>query len=517
VRRLLAGATALALCLGGAYSGLRATTSAAVSPAPSALSPPVVEEAADGGLRIETLPAQVAATVGRPIVLAPRRVGNGSPPYERRLVGGPGVSLGELGTVTVAPSASGVTGPFTLVVTDANGLTASTQMYVVASPPLRLIDPAPGPATVGRPYSAAFLAQGGRPPYAWSFSGQAPEGLAFANGALTGVPASAGTSSGMVVTVSDADGRQAFTGSFAIEAAEPLAVQALPAAVEATSGHGLALPPPAVSGGTPPYARVVSGPGATLAADGAIALVPGSPGESAEIVLAVRDARGRTAETRTRIESAEPLRMGGYAGAVLPRGFEVRVEGVAVSGGRGPALRMLLDDATGAPAQAPRGLSFSESDGSFRGVAQDAGAHGPYRLRAVDGRGRVVDGLPFEIRVVEAREAKASTRREVFVDGVRSCSSAGTADCQRQGDFRTVEVRYPELVRVNELVFGCDYGAPPAGVWEINDGRRWIPAEATGGSPCSALVPVTAVTAVRYTRLEGRFTRLWAPRAVYAP
>jgi hypothetical protein len=528
VRRLLLAGTALAFVSGAGYAVLRtptvaagsvaaADTNAADTGAAVETSRAPAPDAVDESLRVETLPAQVAVTLGRPLVLPPRRIGNGTPPYRRRLTGGPGVSLGELGTVTVAPAAAGTSGPFTLVVTDANGLSASTQMFVVASPPLRLVDPPRETATVGRPYRVAFAAKGGRPPYAWSFSGQAPEGLGFGNGALSGVPSAVGTSPGMVVTVTDADGRQAYSGSFAVEVSEALSLQALPPLVEAVSGHAVSLPPPAVSGGAEPYVRTLAGAGASLGPDGSINVVPGPSGGVVDLVLTVRDARGRSAETRTRIESVEPLRMGGYAGAVLPRGIEARVAGVPVTGGRGAVRRLLVSDAGGSPVPPPRGLSFSADDGSLYGIAGDAGEHGPYRMRAVDGRGSAVDGLPFTIRVVEPRDAQPSTRREVSVDGVRACSSSGLADCQRAGDFRTVEVRYPELVRVNELAFGCDYAAPPAGVWEINDGRRWAAAEVTGGSPCSALIPATAVTAVRFTRVEGSFTRLWAPRATYAP
>lgn len=510
--------TALAGLLGAGAAGF-----ALFLPLPSPLVPSAVPAAAAADaapaepeegdpFSVETLPAQVAVTVGEPLVLPPPRVRGGAPPFARSLTGGPAARLVALDALRIAPASPGGSGPYTLTVTDARGRTASTQTHVVAALPLSMRGAPRDVATVGRPYEARFAVAGGRAPYAWSFSGLSPAGLAFVNGVLSGTPTQSGDSRGMVVTATDADGRQAFSGEFSVDVSEPLALQALPALVRAVAGEAVTLPAPAVSGGTGPYEVTLSGPpGAVLAADGSLSLQPGSAGRLGPYVLTARDARGRTASTSVTLDAVEPLKVSTYGDVVLARGIEARVPGPRVSGGRGP-YAFSLASATGS-ALAPAGLAISRRTGDVAGIPSKAGPNGPYRIRVSDADGRTADSLDFSLAVEEAEAATAETSREVYVNGRRFCVSRRGDDCVRQGGFDVVEVRFPSLRLVDTLAFGCEFSSVPSGIWEISDGRAWTTVSPTSPGPCAAGIPATAVRAVRYTRVDGSFGRMSAPRA----
>ena len=469
----------------------------------------------DDAFSVETFPAQVSATLGSSTILQPRRVRGGTAPFKRSLSGGDGVSLGALGTVIVAPRKEGSYGPFTLTVTDARGRTASTEMHVVASEPLSLSGNPPPSGTVGKAYEARFVAKGGRPPYAWSFSGLSPAGLAFVNGTLSGVPQQAGEASGMVVTATDADNRQAYSGLFSVSVSDSLALQKLPGRIEVVVGQPRTLPAPAVTGGEPPYRKVLSGgEGATLNQDGSITVAPRAAGKFGPFELSVVDGRGRTGVTRMAVEAVDELKPPPAQDVALAHGMETYLPGTAPDGGVAPYVFSLVSDASGEVVDPPRGLAFA-ADGSIFGIPGQAGIWGAYRVRLTDGGGRKAESLPFRISVAVAPEAGRTTPREVYVDGRRYCSSSRGDDCARAGDFETVEVRYPTLQKVNEITFGCEFASVPGGVWEISDGTRWTLVSPTWSMPCSASIPTTAVRAVRYTRADGRFTRMWAPRAQF--
>jgi hypothetical protein len=87
---------------------------------------------------------------------------------------------------------------------------------------LRIVGDAPD-GIVGTPYSFAYSAEGGTPPYTFSFvSGTLPDGLAFSAGTISGTPTTVETDS-YQVRVTDADGRSATRDdSIAITEAEGL-------------------------------------------------------------------------------------------------------------------------------------------------------------------------------------------------------------------------------------------------------------------------------------------------------
>lgn len=84
----------------------------------------------------------------------------------------------------------------------------------------------PGPATVGQSYSYAPTATGGSGTKAWSTSGTGlPAGLSInsATGLVSGTPTTAGTVSGIVITVTDTSGSASQTVSIAVAAAAAVA------------------------------------------------------------------------------------------------------------------------------------------------------------------------------------------------------------------------------------------------------------------------------------------------------
>ncbi len=185
--------------------------------------------------------------------------------------------------------------------------------------------------------------------------------------------------------------------------------------------------------------------------------------------------------------------------------------GPRASGGRPPYAFTLYAGA--GPAQPPAGLAVSRRTGDIAGIPSRPGPNGPYRIRVADADGRTADSLDFSLAVEEAEPATAETPREVHVDGRRFCASKRSDDCVRNGGFDVVEVRFAALRLVDTLSFGCEFSSVPSGVWEISDGRAWTTVSPTAPGPCAAGIPATAVRAVRYTRIDGSFARLTAPRA----
>ncbi len=119
--------------------------------------------------------------------------------------------------------------------------------------PLEIITRALPPAFVGRPLTAALVAVGGTPPYAWSSDEPLPEGLMLsAEGAISGTAA---TSTSVLIHFAVAD-------SFGLSARRPLVLSVVPLG-DAVRFSGAALPDAVLGrpygarfeavGGLPPY------------------------------------------------------------------------------------------------------------------------------------------------------------------------------------------------------------------------------------------------------------------------
>ena len=135
-------------------------------------------------------------------------VSNGTPPYAWSVLGGnlpKGLSLSGSGTLSGTPTQAG-SFPFTAMVTDGSGATASSGFVVGVSPqPLTITTASTLPnGIVGSDYPAQMVAvSGGNAPYTFVQSaGALPGGLSFAGGQISGIPTASGAST-FTVTATD--------------------------------------------------------------------------------------------------------------------------------------------------------------------------------------------------------------------------------------------------------------------------------------------------------------------------
>lgn len=100
----------------------------------------------------------------------------------------------------------------------------------------------PPAGTVGEPYSFTPSVSGGSGAKSFALTGSLPSGLSFSTitGAITGTPASAGTTSGLSITVTDSSG-SAVLGPFSLTASEPGAASLLAWAADHLTWGGDAL------------------------------------------------------------------------------------------------------------------------------------------------------------------------------------------------------------------------------------------------------------------------------------
>lgn len=487
-------------------------TARGIEPSPSIASPLSTIETREG-FTVETLPPIVAGTVGQPLLLRARQVLDGTPPFRRSLAGPPDATLSPNGSISILPRSPGMSGPYTLSVTDARGRTVSTQTHVEVSPPLFLEGGVDSWGTVGKPYESRLTVKGGRVPYAWSFSGTLPPGLSFVNGKVSGTPTQSGRFDGMVVTVLDADNRQSFTGAISIDIAGPMNVEPMPARVSAVVSRPQLIPAVAVLGGTPPFRRTLTGPeGATLRADGSIEVSPRRPGSHGPYTLTVTDGRGQTASTRTTVEAFQPMTVVASPPPILVVGVESSIPAPTLLGGVEPFIYSLRSP-TGN--EAPPGMVFLPSHGVIAGTPSRAGTFGPYRVEVKDSTGAVQTSEPFEVPVALAQDDFES-QREVIVDGVR-CNGIKGWDCVHSGNIRTVEFRYPTPRRLSQAAFGCDYVTTPSGLWESWNGQQWLAVDMISEAPCTARFRQVGATAVRFTTSGQPLRRVWTPRTQTAP
>lgn len=510
VAAITGAGTVAAVVHSGAAGGRHASGSTTPSVATHA---PLATIETMEGFNVETLPPIVAGTVGQPLVLRPRQILDGTPPFRRELAGPGDAALAPNGSISIVPAAVGTSGPYTLTVTDARGRTVSTQTHVEVSPPISLAG-AIGPwATVGAPYESRLIAKGGRPPYAWSFSGTLPPGLSFRNGLIEGMPSQSGRFEGMVVTVLDADNRQSFTAAVSIDVAGAMNVEPLPSRTTAVVSSPKVVPAVGIIGGTPPFRRSLSGPdGATLRPDGSIEFAPRRPGAHGPYTITVTDAHGQTASTRTVVDAVQAMSVTAAPAPILVVGVESSIAAPAVAGGVQPYTYSLRSPAGNEP---PPGMVFLPAVGVMAGAPSRAGVFGPYRIEVRDATGAYQTSEPFEVPVSTAIDDWES-QREVIVDGVR-CTGMKGWDCVASGPIKAVEVRYPEPRRISHASFGCDYGSAPNGLWEYWDGRSWQAVDIVSEAPCAARFRQVGTTAIRYGVSGAPLRRVWTPRTAASP
>ncbi|MDQ4133866.1 MAG: Ig domain-containing protein [Actinomycetota bacterium] len=200
-----------------------ATTTTMVAPSPTTTT------AAPAGLRItnDTMPNGNVGTDYTGYISA--CCGQGGP-YRWSLVGGrvpagtqfAGDSLRLMQTTAVIGRPTTVqTTSFTVQVRDASGQTATKTLSITIDPPRPLVitnqSDQLAPGQVGVSYATGVFADGGIPPYRWSFvGGQLPPGLSLtaSPGRITGTPTTPGTFA-FTLRVTD-NGGQSATRTFTI-------------------------------------------------------------------------------------------------------------------------------------------------------------------------------------------------------------------------------------------------------------------------------------------------------------
>lgn len=261
--------------------------------------------------------APAKGQVGSPFT-ARYAASGGHSPYSYALSGSPlppGVALeADTGWIRGAPTAAGEYVGLRVRATD------NTQRYV-DSPYFSVSVVAPltaawtgGKAGTGIPYSAPVSPAGGRAPYKFALTaGTLPPGLALntTNGFISGTPTREGLQFGLVVRVSDADGRVFDTDPFTLEVTDELvavgtppraATRGMPYSYQVSAGGGLRPYGYRMSAGTLPAGLTLDG------ASGAISGAPTATGLAEGLRIRVTDAGGRAVDTRAfSIDVQEPV------------------------------------------------------------------------------------------------------------------------------------------------------------------------------------------------------------------
>jgi hypothetical protein len=294
------------------------------------------------------------------------------------------------GAIAGTPSAVGANG-FTVTVTDAAGLTASSQLSITINAPAALsITTASLPAgTKGSAYPATQLAAaGGTTPYTWSISsGALPAGLALnsSSGAISGTPTATGAST-FTAMVTDAAGLMA-SSQLSITINAPGAVSITTTSLP-TGTKGSAYPATqlAAAGGTTPYIWSISSgalpAGLSLtASSGAISGTPTATGASTFTVM-VTDAAGLTASSQLSITINAP-----GAISITTQSLPAGTMGVAY-----PAAQLAAAGGTTpytwsiASGTLPAGLSLSSSSGAISGTPTASGSS-TFTVTVTDAKG----------------------------------------------------------------------------------------------------------------------------------
>jgi hypothetical protein len=327
--------------------------------------------------------------------------GNGSNTWSVR--SGPvpdGIALGNNGSLAGTPSLAGTWPGIVIGVQDGNGRTAQSGSFtLVVSNVLEIAGTPAAIGTVGQAYAASFAAEGGDGNYTFAIAaGALPTGVTLApNGAISGAPTVAGPFAGIVVRVTDGNGRVAQSQPFAITVSNVLSVSgsapattilntAYTATYTATGGNG-AYTWASVGGALPP--------GLSVPATGGVTGAPYQSGTYSNLILRVTDGNGRTAQTQPfTITVLDPI------SAVYGSAPTIGTVGTAYSAtfsasGGGGSLTWDIVGGT-----LPSGLAIS--NGQIYGTPTQAQTASNLTVRVRDSYGQVAYSSPFSITVYSA-------------------------------------------------------------------------------------------------------------------
>ncbi len=334
-------------------------------------------------------------------------VTGGTGPYTFSIGTGPlpaGLTLNpSTGAITGTPTAAGT---FTIQVTDANGVLASTTCPFTIVPPPTVTCSAVNSGEVGVAFtSPAMTVTGGTAPYTFSVAtGTLPAGLTLnaSTGAITGTPTAAGT---FTIQVTDANGVVA-AGTCPFNIVPP------PTVTCSTVNSGevsVAFNSPAmtVTGGVAPYTfSIATGTlPAGLTLNAATGAITGTPTAAGTFTIQVKDANGvvATGTCPFTIVAAPTVACSAVTSGEVSLAFNSPA--MTVTGGTAP---FTFSVATGT---LPAGLTLNASTGAITGTPTSSGT---FTIKVTDANGVVATGTcPFTIVAAPSVACSAVTSGEV--------------------------------------------------------------------------------------------------------
>ncbi len=327
----------------------------------------------------ETLSAAAVGTVFNQTFTAT----GGAAPYFFQLAAGnvPGLILnGIAGALRGTPTQAG-SYPITIRVTDGQNRQANRNYTLVVSANLRILTTSLSPAVQRGPYTAAFDAAGGTPPYSWQItSGNLPSGLTLSPaGQLTGTPADAGNFP-LVVEVRDANGIAA-TANLTLAVQPGLTIQTTGALPNGTLGTPYTFQMTATGGTVPLTWRVAAGSlpaGLAIDGNGRIAGTPTTAGDSSA-TIEVTDVNGLTASAVITLRVAPALLRITSAAQIPAVIAGTNFQFAPSAAGGTPPYTWSLGGA-------PAGLSINASTGVISGRLETPGSFA-FQLQLADAAG----------------------------------------------------------------------------------------------------------------------------------
>jgi len=385
------------------------------------------------------------------------------------------------GVISGTPTTAG-TSNFTVQATDANGAVATRSLSIVIYGALSVTTTALPDGMVGSSYSQMLSAAGGKTPYAWSLSaGSLPAGLGLnsSTGAISGTPATAGTSN-FTVQVTDANGAVAVQ-ALSITVYDTLTITTSSLA-DGTVDLAYSQTLTAGGGKAPLLWSIVMGVlPAGLSLNGATGVIGGTPttAGTSNITVRVTDSNGFISDRAFSITVYGAISIGTTA---LPDGT---VNGsysatLAASGGKTPYSWSITAGTL------PAGLTLDSSTGVIGGVPTTAGTSN------------------FTVQVTDANGAGASRALSITIYSALSIGTTSLSD-------GTVSLSYTQTLSAaggkTPYTWGIATGSLPAGL-SLNTATGVI-----GGTPTTA---GTSSFTVRVTDANGAFVDQALSITVYA-